>query len=90
MTLRPFINYNLSQGWFLGSSPTITASWEANSANRWLVPLGDGVGKVFVLGKKHLSLVLEGYYHVISPNMGRTGSSGSTTFLLPNGAGSSW
>lgn len=84
MTLRPFINYNLSHGWFLGSSPTITASWDADSENRWLVPLGGGVGKVFALGKKHLSLVLEGYYHVVSPNIGPDWQLRlQLTFLLP-------
>jgi hypothetical protein len=84
LTLRPFINYNLSNGWFLGSSPTITASWEAESGNRWLVPLGGGVGKVFVIGKKHMSIVLEGYYHVVSPEIGPDWQLRlQVTFLLP-------
>ena len=83
MTLRPFINYNLSNGWFLGSSPTITASWEADN-NRWLVPLGGGVGKVFAIGKKHMSIVLEGYYHVVSPEIGPDWQLRlQVTFLLP-------
>ena len=27
-------------------------------------------GKVFVIGTKHTSIVLEGYYHVMSPKIG--------------------
>ena len=27
MTLQPFLNYNLPKGWYLTSSPLITANW---------------------------------------------------------------
>ena len=30
MTLQPFFNYNLPEGWYLTTSPVITADWEAN------------------------------------------------------------
>ncbi len=29
MTLQPFLNYNLPKGWYLTTSPLITANWEA-------------------------------------------------------------
>ncbi|MEE8626147.1 MAG: hypothetical protein V3T19_12465, partial [Acidiferrobacterales bacterium] len=45
MLVQPFVNYNLPNGWYLVSSPIITANWEAASGNTWLVPLGGGVGK---------------------------------------------
>ena len=70
MTLRPFIQYNLPNGWFLGSAPSIAANWEADRDNRWLVPLGGGVGKVFAIGSKRIRISLEGYYHVESPQIG--------------------
>jgi hypothetical protein len=70
MTLRPVINYNLPNGWFVGSSPSIAANWDADNKNRWLVPLGAGVGKVFAIGSKWISISLEGYYHVESPDIG--------------------
>ncbi|MGH7167943.1 MAG: neuromedin U [Nitrospiraceae bacterium] len=70
MTLRPFINYNLPHGWSLGSAPSIVASWEANNDNRWLVPLGGGVGRVFAIGSRWMSISLEAYYHVQSPEIG--------------------
>jgi hypothetical protein len=40
-------NYNLNDGWFLYSNAVITADWEAASDNRWTVPIGGGVGKIF-------------------------------------------
>jgi len=38
-----FLNYNLGDGWYLTSTPVITANWEATSGNEWTVPLGGGV-----------------------------------------------
>jgi hypothetical protein len=31
MRLQPFFNYNLPEGWYLTTSPIITANWEADS-----------------------------------------------------------
>jgi hypothetical protein len=47
---QPFVNYNMAHGWFLTSSPVITANWLATSDHRWTVPFGGGVGRVFKLG----------------------------------------
>jgi hypothetical protein len=70
MTLRPLINYNLPHGWYLTSSPSIAASWKAPNADRWLVPVGGGVGKAFALGSHGLTTTLEAYAHVLSPEIG--------------------
>ena len=70
MTLRPIINYNLPNGWYLTSSPSIAANWKADSDNRWFVPLGGGVGKIFTVGGQRMSATLESYYHVVSPEIG--------------------
>jgi hypothetical protein len=70
MTLRPVINYNLPHGWSLASAPTIAANWDADNDNRWLVPLGGGVAKLFAIGSKWMSISLEAYYHVESPDIG--------------------
>ena len=37
--------------WYLTASPIITANWLAASNDRWTVPIGGGVGKLFKLGK---------------------------------------
>jgi hypothetical protein len=55
--LQPFINYNLPDGWYLTSSPVLTANWKADKAGDvWTVPLGAGVGKLFRLGNLVTSL----------------------------------
>jgi hypothetical protein len=51
MLMQPFVNYNLRHGWYLVSSPVITANWEATPPNTWTVPVGGGVGKIVHFGK---------------------------------------
>jgi hypothetical protein len=49
MLIQPFINYNLPEGWYLTSSPIITANWEAfgnNRSDRWVIPIG-GLKPIF-------------------------------------------
>jgi len=70
MTLRPIVNYNLPKGWYLTTSPSIGANWKADADNRWLVPLGGGVGKVFRLFGQRMSTTVEFYYHAVSPEIG--------------------
>lgn len=70
MTLRPVLNYNLPHGWYLTSSPSIAANWEADADERWLVPVGGGVGKVYSIGRHRMSTTIESYYHAVSPTIG--------------------
>jgi hypothetical protein len=70
MGLRPLINYNLPNGWYLTSSPSISANWQANERNRWLVPVGGGIGKILKIGKQRVSVTVESYYHAQSPEIG--------------------
>ena len=42
--IEPFVNYNLSKGWYLLTDMVITANWETNNSNRWTVPVGGGAG----------------------------------------------
>jgi hypothetical protein len=70
MTLRPIVNYNLPHGWYLTSSPSIAANWEADADERWLVPVGGGVGKVYSIGRQRMSTTIESYYHAVSPSIG--------------------
>ena len=46
-SLQPFLNYNLPDGWYLSSSPVITANWSADSSQQWTIPIGGGFGRVF-------------------------------------------
>lgn len=45
-TIQPFINYNLPKGYYLSTSPKMTANWEADSGNKWNIPIGLGIGKI--------------------------------------------
>jgi hypothetical protein len=67
MLLQPFVNYNIGDGWYLTSSPIITANWEADSGNKWTVPVGGGVGKLFKLGKLPINTQLSAYYNAEKP-----------------------
>lgn len=69
-TIQPFINYNFAGGLYLTSSPVITANWKAESSQRWTVPVGGGIGKIFHLGKLPVNAQLSAYYNVVAPDDG--------------------
>jgi hypothetical protein len=66
MTLQPFLNYNLPKGWYLTTSPLITANWEANSDNRWTLPIGGGIGRIFKIGDQAINANIAAYYDVLT------------------------
>lgn len=68
--VQPFVNYQLSGGWYLSSAPIITANWEANSGNQWTVPIGGGGGKIFNIGQQPVNVRLEAYSNVEVPKGG--------------------
>jgi hypothetical protein len=39
MTVQPFVNYNFEKGWYVSTSPIVTANWEADDDDTWTVPL---------------------------------------------------
>jgi len=70
MLIQPFINYNMDDGWYLVSVPIITADWEADSDNRWLVPVGGGIGKIMRFGNQPVNVSLQAYYNAVTPDFG--------------------
>jgi hypothetical protein len=68
MTLQPFLNYNLPEGWYLTTSPLITANWEASDNNRWTLPIGGGIGRIFKIGHQPINANLTAYYNVLTPD----------------------
>lgn len=68
--LQPFINYNFSDGWYATTAPIITADWNADSGDRWLVPLGGGAGRVFRIGAQPVNISTQLYYNVVTPDFG--------------------
>jgi hypothetical protein len=70
MLLQPFVNFNFGRGWYVTSAPIITADWEASSGDRWTVPVGAGVGKLFKLGTLPINTSLQAYYNAVTPEFG--------------------
>ena len=68
LLLEPFINYNLDNGWYLITDMILTANWQADSSNRWTIPLGGGVGKMFAIGSQKMNTKIEAYYNVEKPD----------------------
>jgi len=63
-----FVNYNMAKGAYLVSGPILTANWNAESGQKWIVPFGAGAGKVFKIGKQPINVSAHGYYNVIKPD----------------------
>ena len=70
MTLQPFVNYNLPEGWYLTTAPLMTANWNADSKDIWTIPVGGGAGKVVHVGKLPLNITLQAYYLAAKPDAG--------------------
>ena len=68
LLIEPFLNYNLDKGWFLITDMVMTANWMADSGNRWTVPVGGGIGRVFKVGNQPINSRLEAYYNVVRPD----------------------
>ena len=62
-----FINYNLEKGVYLVTAPIITANWEAPDGDKWIVPVGGGVGKIFAVGSQKINGSVHAYYNVVKP-----------------------
>ncbi len=67
MLIQPFVNYNLPQGWYIVSSPIITANWKAKPREKWTVPVGGGVGKLVHFGKLPVNVYTQFFQNVTRP-----------------------
>jgi hypothetical protein len=64
-----FVNYNMSDGWFLTSSPTMTANWEADkTGDRLTVPYGGGFGKIFKISGHPFRASMQVFGYAASPD----------------------
>ncbi len=67
MTLQPFINYNLPKDWFVFTSPIITSAWNAKNGEKWTLPVGGGIGRLFHFGKMPVNMSAQGLYNLERP-----------------------
>ena len=70
LTFQYFINYNLPDGWYLTTSPIITADWNKPGSERWTVPFGGGFGRLVKFGKQPVDFKLQAYANVVHPDAG--------------------
>ncbi|MGI9291344.1 MAG: neuromedin U [Gammaproteobacteria bacterium] len=64
-----FINYNLEKGWFLLSTPTMSANWEAEkTGDRLTIPVGGGLGRLFKIGGKPFRASVQAFGYPASPD----------------------
>jgi hypothetical protein len=67
MLVQPFANYNLKHGWYLTTSPIITANWQVKPDERWVVPVGGGAGKIVHFGKLPVNIYTQLFRNVQRP-----------------------
>ena len=68
--IQPFVNYNFpsSPGRYLTWAPIITANWEAESGEEWLIPVGLGIGQITRFGQQPVNLQASFYYNDERPD----------------------
>ncbi len=66
--LQYFVFYTLDETTSIGASPNIIIDWEADSNDRFTVPLGIGVVKTVQFGKVPVRFGLEFHYSVVRPD----------------------
>ena len=82
--LQWFVNYNMKKGWYLTTSPIITANWRASSGNVWTVPFGGGVGRIMKLGFQPVNITAQFYGNAVYPSGGSPwGMRLQIAFLFP-------
>jgi hypothetical protein len=72
--MQPFVDYNVSHGWYLASSPIITANWKASPGNKWTVPVGGGGGRIFHIGRQAVNAYIQAFDNVVQTHAGGTWS----------------
>lgn len=80
--IQPILNYNIGQGWYLTSTPVLGVNWEADSGQKWTVPVGGGFGRLMRFGKQPIDFKLASYWYADAPRFGPEWSLQFTVKLL--------
>ena len=67
-TFEPIVFYNMARGWYLTSTPVVTAQWDERGHNVWTVPVGGGVGRLFKVGSQPINMRIEAFDNVHRPD----------------------
>ncbi|MBQ0721054.1 MAG: neuromedin U [Gammaproteobacteria bacterium] len=70
MLIQPFLNYNFPSkpGRYLTTAPIITANWEADSGEKWTLPIGGGIGQIVRVGSVPVNFQASAYYNMDKPD----------------------
>ena len=68
LMLRGTFRRSLGSGWFFVSAPIVSANWNSSSSNRWLVPVGGGIGKTLQVGHRESAVSAQAYTNIIKPD----------------------
>ena len=81
--MEPIFTRRINKQWYLVTDPIITANWELDVGDRWLIPLGGGTGYHFKAWGQPLDLRLEAYYNVVKSKAAPKWSMAATlTFIF--------
>ena len=53
-----FLNYNIGNGWAVGTAPILTSNWEADPGNKWVIPWGLQISKMTRFGSRPVNVLL--------------------------------
>ncbi len=67
-SLQYFVFYGLGDGWQIGTGPTITYDWNADSDDAWTVPFGIQVAKTTAIGNQLVKLNAGIEKNVVTPD----------------------
>lgn len=60
--------YNMGSGWALVTQPNVTGIWRNDQLNGWVVPVGGGIAKTWVVKRLAIGLGVQGYYNIVRPD----------------------
>jgi hypothetical protein len=70
MLVQYFVNYNFKKGWYVTTSPIITADWKASSGSVWTVPFGAGAGRIMKIGNQPVNIQTQFFGNAKYPSGG--------------------
>ena len=68
--IQPWLYYSLNEEWYVFTEPVITADWEQDEDQRWVLPVGGGFGRAFYMGEQAVDVALSYYHHADKPDNG--------------------
>ena len=67
LQIETSLSYNLPHDWYLLTAPTFSADWTQSRGDRWLIPLGGGVGRTVEIAKNAVDWNIALYSNAIRP-----------------------